>query len=86
MACYQGEKYLAIQVESLLAQDYPNLEFICVDDASTDATWDILEKYAKKDIRMNIHKNASNIGYRKTFEKGINWAKGELIALSDKDD
>ncbi len=86
MACYQGEKYLAIQVESLLAQDYPNLEFICVDDASTDATWDILEKYAKKDVRMNIHKNASNIGYRKTFEKGINWAKGELIALSDQDD
>jgi len=86
MACYQGEKYLAIQVESLLAQDYPNLEFICVDDASKDATWKILEKYAQKDARLIIHKNASNIGYRKTFEKGINMAKGELIALSDQDD
>jgi len=34
MATYQGEKYLKIQIESLLAQDYPNLEFIWVDDAS----------------------------------------------------
>jgi glycosyltransferase involved in cell wall biosynthesis len=86
MACYQGEKYLAIQLESLLAQDYPNLEFICVDDASSDATWQMLEKYAALDSRVNIHKNATNLGYRKTFEKGINLAKGELIALSDQDD
>jgi glycosyltransferase involved in cell wall biosynthesis len=75
MACYQGEKYLAIQLESLLAQDYPNLEFICVDDASSDATWQMLEKYAALDSRVNIHKNATNLGYRKTFEKGITWPK-----------
>lgn len=86
MACYQGEKYLAIQVESLLAQDYPNLEFIFVDDASNDGTWVILQGYAQQDSRVKITQNAANMGYRKTFEQGIHLATGELIALSDQDD
>jgi glycosyltransferase involved in cell wall biosynthesis len=86
MACYQGEKYLAIQIESLLAQDYPNVEFIFVDDASQDSTWTILEKYAYQDSRLEIVRNETNIGYRKTFEKGINLSKGDFIALSDQDD
>jgi len=86
MACYQGENFLAIQLESLLAQDYPHLEIICVDDASSDATWSILQSLAAKDTRMHIFQNDQNLGYRKTFEKGINLATGELIALSDQDD
>ncbi len=86
MACYQGEKYLAIQVDSLLAQDYPNLEFIFIDDASQDSTWEILQGFAQQDSRVKITQNASNIGYRKTFEKGIHLATGDLIALSDQDD
>lgn len=86
MACYQGEKYLAIQVESLLAQDYPNVEFIFVDDASQDGTWELLQGFAQQDSRVKITQNETNIGYRKTFEKGINLALGELIALSDQDD
>ena len=86
MACYQGEKFLAIQLESLLAQDYSHLEIICVDDASSDATWSILQAFAHKDKRLQLIQNETNLGYRKTFEKGINLAKGELIALSDQDD
>jgi glycosyltransferase involved in cell wall biosynthesis len=86
MASYQGEKFLANQIESLLAQDYPHVEFICVDDASQDATWSILRTYAAQDSRLKIVQNETNIGYRKTFEKGINLASGEFIALSDQDD
>jgi len=86
MASYQGEKFLAIQLESLLAQTYKNLEIICVDDASSDATWSILKEFAHKDPRIQIIQNETNLGYRKSFEKGINLAKGELIALSDQDD
>lgn len=86
MACYQGEKYLAIQVESLLAQDYPNLEFIFVDDASQDRTWEILQSFAQQDSRIKITQNPVNIGYRNTFEHGIHLATGEFIALSDQDD
>ena len=86
MACYQGEKFLAIQLESLLAQDYSQLEIICVDDASSDASWSILQAYAAKDTRIHIFQNEKNLGYRQTFAKGINLATGELIALADQDD
>ena len=86
MACYQGEKYLAIQLKSVLAQDYTKLEIICVDDASSDSTWSILQHFAALDSRLQILRNEENLGYRKTFEKGILLAKGELIALSDQDD
>ncbi len=86
MACYQGEKYLPTQLESLQAQDYPNLEIICLDDTSSDATWSILQAFAEKDDRIQIIQNKQNIGYRKSFEKGILLAQGAFIALSDQDD
>ena len=86
MATYQGEKYLKIQIESLLAQDYPNLEFIWVDDASTDQSLSILKEYASKDSRIHIVKNLNNEGHNAAFEKGMKAANGELIALSDQDD
>lgn len=86
MATYQGEKYLKIQIESLLAQDYPNLEFIWVDDASTDRSLSILKEYACKDLRIRILKNNINGGHNAAFERGIKVASGDFIALSDQDD
>ena len=86
MATYQGEKYLKIQIESLLAQDYPNLEFIWVDDASTDQSLSILKAYASQDARIHIIENFKNEGHNAAFEKGMKAANGELIALSDQDD
>lgn len=86
MATYQGEKYLKIQIESLLAQDYPNLEFIWVDDASTDQSLSILKAYANQDARIHIIENFKNEGHNAAFEKGMKAANGELIALSDQDD
>jgi glycosyltransferase involved in cell wall biosynthesis len=86
MATYQGEKYLEIQIESLLAQDYPNLEFIWVDDASTDQSLSILKKYAHQDTRIHILENLINEGHNAAFEKGMKAANGAYIALSDQDD
>lgn len=86
MATYNGERYLTQQIESHLAQNYPNLEFIYVDDASTDATWEILQSFQKNDSRIKIFQNETNLGYIKTFEKGIQLASSDLIALSDQDD
>ncbi len=86
MATYQGEKYLKIQIESLLAQDYPNLEFIWVDDASTDQSLSILKAYASQDERIHILENLKNEGHNAAFEKGMKAANGEYIALSDQDD
>jgi glycosyltransferase involved in cell wall biosynthesis len=86
MASYNGENFIREQVESLLAQSYPNLEFIFVDDASSDQTWEILKEFAKEDKRIQLTKNQINQGLLATFETGIRAANGEMIALSDQDD
>jgi glycosyltransferase involved in cell wall biosynthesis len=86
MATYNGEKYLREQVDSLLAQSYPSLEFIFVDDASSDGSQAILQHYASQDERIRLVANPVNQGLLATFERGIREAKGELIALSDQDD
>lgn len=85
MATYNGERYLREQLDSILAQTYPNIEIIVVDDNSTDSTPKILEEYA------NLHaiiffRNPQNLGVTANFEKGMRLAKGDLIALSDQDD
>lgn len=86
MATYNGEKYLREQVDSLLAQSYPTLEFIFVDDASSDSSLAILQEYASQDERIRLVTNPENQGLLATFETGIRAAKGEMIALSDQDD
>ena len=86
LASYNGEKYLRPQLDSLLAQDYPSLEFVCVDDASSDESWAILQAYQAKDPRLTILQQSANHGYIATFEKGIRAATGDLIALADQDD
>ncbi len=86
MAAYQGERFLKIQLDSILTQDYVNFEIICVDDASKDQTWSILKHYAHQDARVKILQNDHNLGFIKTFERGMNAAIGDLIAPSDQDD
>jgi glycosyltransferase involved in cell wall biosynthesis len=86
MATYNGEKYLREQVDSLLAQSYPTLEFIFVDDASSDSSVKILQEYALSDTRIRLVTNPENQGLLATFETAIRAAKGEMIALSDQDD
>ncbi|MHA8095244.1 glycosyltransferase [Aquirufa lenticrescens] len=86
MATYNGEKYLREQVDSLLAQSYPSLEFVFVDDASSDSSLEILRLYASQDERIQLVANPINQGLLATFETGIRAAKGEMIALADQDD
>jgi len=69
-------------VDSVLSQDYPELELIVVDDGSTDNTIEVLEQY-KADIILLRQANAGVSAARNT---GIKKSKGELIALLDSDD
>ena len=54
---YNGEKFLAQCIESVLAQTYDNWEYIIVNNHSTDATLEIAEAYARKDGRLRIYSN-----------------------------
>lgn len=86
MATYNGNLFLSQQMQSLLAQTYPNMEIIIVDDCSTDDTIEILRKFQLTYPYIKIFRNKSNVGYVKNFEKGCSLASGEYIALCDQDD
>ena len=86
MATYNGEKYLAEQLDSILSQTVQDFELIVCDDCSTDATVEILNRYAEKDSRIKVFVNDRNLGFKKNFEKAIRLCSGEYIALSDQDD
>lgn len=86
IATYNGDRYLKAQLESILLQTIPPREIIVVDDASSDGTVAILESYMADDTRFRLLVNEQNIGYIRSFEKGMLHATCSLIALSDQDD
>lgn len=87
LCTYNGERFLIEQLDSILNQDYKNInEIICVDDRSTDNTWKILNEYASKFSIFKIFQNANNLGFIKNYEKAITLASNQLIAISDQDD
>jgi glycosyltransferase involved in cell wall biosynthesis len=86
LCTYNGEKYLTEQLDSIIAQTYKKLEIIIVDDASTDNTFDIVNRYAREDERIKCVRNDLNLGYNKNFEKALGLTSGDYIAISDQDD
>lgn len=86
MCTYNGEKYLAQQLDSLVQQTYPHIEIIITDDASADSTVTILHQYAQQHSNIKYFVNENNIGYNKNFEKAIKLCGGAYIAISDQDD
>ena len=86
LATYNGEKFLAEQLSSLLQQSYERLEIIAVDDCSTDNTVQILQEHAVRFLNMKVFVNEKNLGFIKNFEKGCTLTTGDLIAFCDQDD
>jgi glycosyltransferase involved in cell wall biosynthesis len=86
IATYNGSLFLAQQMESVIAQTYPNIEVVVVDDCSTDNTIEILKNFQQQFPNISIHRNETNVGYVKNFEKGCILASGKYIALCDQDD
>ncbi|WP_312673112.1 glycosyltransferase family 2 protein [Microbacterium sp.] len=84
MATYNGERYLAPQLESILAELEPQDEVVVVDDASTDGTVAVLAGF--DDPRIRVHARGDNRGYVRTFEEALNRATGDVVMLSDQDD
>lgn len=86
MATYNGEKYIAEQINSILEQTYTNFNLIISDDCSTDNTRSILEEYKKKDSRIQVYYQEKNLGYIKNFEFLLTKVNSDIYMLSDQDD
>lgn len=85
MPVHNGERYLSEAIESILNQTYKNIEFIILNDGSTDATASILSHYEAKE-RINVHQFEKNRGIIEVLNEGISLAKGKYIARMDADD
>ncbi|MCM1182617.1 MAG: glycosyltransferase [Roseburia sp.] len=82
---YNVEKYVEQCIESVINQTLNDIEIICVDDGSTDASGTIADRYGQKDSRIKvIHKK--NAGYGSAVNLGISMASGEYIGIVESDD
>lgn len=83
--CYNGSKYVAETIESVLAQTYQNWEMLIVDDGSKDNSAEIIRSYENKDKRIRLIQQP-NGGSANARNHGIREAQGQFIALLDADD
>lgn len=83
---YNGEAYLRRCLDSVCAQTFKEIEIICVDDASTDSSWQILEEYQKADPRFRLIGHNENKGVSAGRNSGLAEAQGEYIIFWDCDD
>ncbi len=83
---YNKEAYLERCLDSVLAQTYPHLEVLLIDDCSKDDSLRICEDYAKKDSRVRVIKQAENAGASAARNAGIEAATGDYIGFTDADD
>ena len=86
MTSYNREKYISESIESVLRQDHEDFEFIIVDDASDDTTWDIIQEYASRDNRIRAFKNANNLGDYPNRNLAASYATRKYIKYLDSDD
>ena len=82
---FNEEKNIARCLDSILNQTYKNFEVICVDDKSTDSTFEIIKSYAEKDSRIKPFKNPSK-GVSSARNFGLENASGDYIGFVDSDD
>lgn len=79
---YNHANYLQQAIESVLRQDYPNVELIVLDDGSTDNTREVLQQYTGR----FYWETQENIGQANTLNKGWKMAKGEILSYLSADD
>ncbi len=87
---WNGAAYLQTQLDSLLAQTLLPDEIVIADDASTDATWEMLESFSGRartmDIDVQLQRNVVNLGYVENFSAALRRATGDVLFLCDQDD
>lgn len=86
MPCYNTERYVAAAITSVLSQTHADLELLLVDDASTDATSDILSDLARTDERVSVARMSVNGGAARARNHALARATGDFVAFLDSDD
>jgi glycosyltransferase involved in cell wall biosynthesis len=80
---YNGAKYLEQTIQSVLNQNYPNLEYLIIDGGSTDASVEIIKKYSDK---LSYWVSEPDKGLYDAIQKGFEKSTGEIMAWINSDD
>ena len=86
MSVFNAEDTIEDCIKSILSQTFDSFELLIVNDASTDNTHKLLEKFSKEDKRIKVFINSENIGLTKSLNSILSKAKGKYIARQDADD
>jgi len=86
MSTYNSQNTIRRSIESIINQTYSNIEFLIIDDGSTDNTYSICKEYKNNFDNVFVYKNKQNIGLTKSLNKLIRISKGYFIARQDADD
>ena len=88
---YNGEKFLAAQLQSILDQTHPPDDIIVSDDGSSDSTLDIVGEFCSRDSgakkpQWTVQSRKKPLGVAGNFASALTKARGEFVALADQDD
>jgi glycosyltransferase involved in cell wall biosynthesis len=86
MPVYNGERFVCQALESILMQDYGNFELIISDNASTDNTGRICQRYADRDARIRYVRNETNLGACPNHQRVFEMARGDYFKWAAHDD
>lgn len=83
---YNVEKYVEKCLNSLIHQTFSDIEIICIDDASTDKSLELVNKISKTDSRIQIISHSTNLGTLQARKNGVQRANGNYLMFVDSDD
>ncbi len=86
MKSYNHERFITDAIEGILSQSFDDFELLIVDDASTDRSHAIIERYREGDSRVRPLFHTENLGITSVVNDGIEAARGTFIAQIDSDD
>jgi glycosyltransferase involved in cell wall biosynthesis len=87
LATYNGERFLAAQLDSFLKQSRPPDEVVIYDDRSTDETYEIIRSFAESaSFKVIYERNDTRLGALGNFDRALQRTTGDLVFLSDQDD
>lgn len=86
LATYNGGKYLAAQLESLLAQRHDAIRILISDDGSTDDTVEVIQAYCARDVRVRLMNASRQGGVVANFSKALSFATADYVMFCDQDD
>ena len=83
---FNGERYVADAIQSLLNQDFDDFEVIIADNASSDRTWAICKRFAAIDDRIRIYRHDTNLGAARNYNFVVDHARGRYFKWAAHDD